>query len=192
MPRILGIDTSLTKTGLALIDLAVWPPSDTPAEHPVAHSVQVATVGAPGPTANKSKARMVYRVNTLIDRIEDCFRDEDRPDHVGIENLAFAAKGENSWVLPWIFGRTLELCVKYDVPMTVVSTGSRAKFAAGKGNASKDQVLAAAIKLFPEAGITDNNEGDAAIVGAVVCQALGMPILPITQYRDEVIEGLGN
>lgn len=191
--RILGIDTSLTGTGLALIDLATWPPSNPPRQpdEPVSFEIDTVRVAAPKPSADKSKRAMARRVKALMDQIEWCFKD-DRPEHVGMEGLAYTAGNASAWVLAWVWGETIALCEQYDVPLTIVAPTARAKFATGKGTASKDQVLAAAIKLFPEADISDNNEGDAAIVGAVVCQQLGLPILPVTSYRTEVMAKLSS
>lgn len=191
--RILGIDTSLTGTGLARIDLVTWPSSHPPRQDDelVVYSADTVTVAAPGPTRDKSKRAMVRRVNALIEQIEWCFSEPDeRPDAMGIEALAYGAKGASAWVLPWIFGRTIELAEKYDIPLTTVSTAGRAKFATGKGNADKETVLLATAKQFPGADVTNNNEADAMIVGAVVCQRLGLPIAPVTQYRRDVIEAL--
>jgi Holliday junction resolvasome RuvABC endonuclease subunit len=190
---VLGIDTSLTGTGLARIDLATWPPSRPARQEgePVEFQMDVARVGAPKPTKDKSKRAMARRVKSLLEQIEWCFR-EDKPDRVGMEGLAFGARGEGAWVLPWIWGEVIMLCEEYDVPLTIVATSARAKFATGKGNASKDEVLAAAIKLFPEADISDNNEADAAVVGAAVCQQMGLPIVPVTNYRTEVMAKLGD
>lgn len=189
MPRVLGIDSSLTATGLARIDIG-----DYDDERKVWRSeVVTATVSAPKPTKDKSKLAMVRRVNALVDLIEGAF-DAD-VDAVGIENLAFAAKGENAWVLPWIFGRVLELCERHGTPVTIVGTSQRAKYAVGKGSGpgtDKDHVLAAAIKLFPEADLSSNNEADALIVGAATCQRLQRPILPVTQYRLEVVDKLSD
>jgi Holliday junction resolvasome RuvABC endonuclease subunit len=190
--RILGIDTSLTATGLARLDLYTTPIVYDDETHLVTFDADVITVSAPKPTKDKSKRAMVRRVNALIEQIEWCFKD-DEPDQVAIESLAYGARGEGAWVLPWIFGRTLELCERYDVPLTVVSTSGRAKFAAGKGNAPKDAVLLAAGRLFHgKVALTDNNEADAMIVAAVLAQKLELPILPVTQYRMDVVAGLGD
>lgn len=190
MPRILGIDSSLTGTGLARIDVSnnhTWDGRD--------HNMDVATVAAPGPTKDKSHLAMVRRVNALIEQIEDAVTSDglghDKPDLIAIENLAFGARGAGAWVLPWIFGRCCELAERYDIPLIVVATAARAKYATGKGNADKEVVLLAANNLFPAAQISNNNEGDAAVVGAIGCHYLGYPIVPETAYRLDVMEKIG-
>lgn len=194
MPRILGIDSSLTGTGLARIDVSnnhTWDGRD--------HNMDVATVAAPGPTKDKSHRAMVRRVNALIEQIEGAIApsteldiDLDHlPDLIAIENLAFGARGAGAWVLPWIFGRCCELAERYDIPLIVVATSARAKYATGKGNADKEVVLLAANNLFPAAQISNNNEGDAAVVGAIGCHYLGYPIVPETAYRLDVMEKIG-
>jgi Holliday junction resolvasome RuvABC endonuclease subunit len=180
--RILGIDTSLTATGLARIDIGDYGDGAWKAD------IATATVGAPKPTKDKSKLAMVRRVNALIDQVEGAF-DAD-VDHVGIEGLAYGAKGDSAWVLPWVFGRVLELCERHGVPVTIVATSARAKFATGKGTSDKDTVLLAAARLWPEAELVNNNEADALIVGAAVAQQLERPILPVTQYRLDVVAAL--
>jgi Holliday junction resolvasome RuvABC endonuclease subunit len=187
MPRVLGIDSSLTATGLCRID--VWDRVSGVRDW----TMTCATVGAPKPTPNKTKRRMAYRVNKLIEQIEgaitdpDCPTTAEYPDLIAIEELAYAAKGESAWVLPWIFGRVIELAEKYDIPLIAVGTKARAKYVTNNGNAGKDEVMLAAVKLWPEAGITNNNESDAAIVGAVGCHYLGLPICAETQYRGDVL-----
>ena len=188
--RVLGIDTSLTATGLARIDFVR--PSAELAERGNTpgwtHVISTATVGAPKPTKDRSKQAMCVRVNALIDQIEGCFSAPgETPDAVGMEALAYGARGDSAWVLPWVFGRVIELTVEYAVPLYIVGTTARAKFATGKGNADKDTVLLAAARQFPQAELRNNNEADALIVGAVVCQKLGRPILPVTAYRTEVL-----
>jgi Holliday junction resolvasome RuvABC endonuclease subunit len=185
--RILGIDPSLTGTGLARIDISGYDADAYVAD------ISTATVSAPKPTKDKSKVAMARRVNALIDQVEGAF-DAD-VDAVAIESLAYSAGNANAWVLAWVFGRVVELVEKHGLPLTVVGTSQRAKFALGKGSGpgtDKDHVLAAAIKLFPHADLSSNNEADAVIVGAACAQRLEHPILPVTQYRIDVVSKLGD
>lgn len=180
--RVLGIDTSLTATGLARVEF-----SSRLGTNDIADDVKidVATVGAPKPTADKSKVAMARRVNALIRQIEAAF---DGPiDLVAMEGLAYAAKGEGAWVLSWVFGRVVEIVEDRQLPLIVVGTSQRAKYATGKGNADKDTVMLAAARRWPEAQIANNNEADAAIVAAVGCHYLGYPLTPPTQAQAEVL-----
>lgn len=189
--RVLGIDTSLTATGLALIDVSNHGQRGDGNTTIFHADISVTTVSAPKPGKDKSKVAMARRVNRLIEQIDDAFVHE-HPDAVGIEGLAYSAGNASAWVLAWVFGRTVELAERYDVPLTVVATSARAKYATGKGNAPKDTVLLTAAALWPNVGITDNNEADATIVGAAVAHQHGRPILPVTQYRLDVLDKLGD
>ena len=57
-----------------------------------------------------------------------------------------------------------------------VSTTQVKKYATGKGNASKMEVMAAAIKRYPQFDIANDNEADAVILAAFLARALGEPI----------------
>jgi len=191
MPRILAIDSSLTGTGLTRIDVSNHAVAT---DHGTIHHADIvtATVRAPGPGKDKSKRAMIRRVNRLIEQIEPAF---EGVDYVGMEALAYSAGNSSAWVLAYVWGRVIELCEKHDVPLTLVGTSQVKKFALGKGSGpgtDKDHVLAAALKLFPTADIDGNNEADATVVGAVVCQQLGLPILPVTQYRTDVMAKLND
>ena len=187
MTTVLGVDTSLTGTGLCLIELA---PS-SPASWTGRWSGQCVTVKAPNPTADKSKRAMARRVNVLVEQIRWVFAD-DRPDLVSMEALAYAAKGAGVWVLPWIFGRVIELCEEFDVPLVVPATSQIKKYATAKGNAPKDAVVPAVLKRWPELAPSNNNEGDAAVAGAIGCHWLGYPLTEPTAFQADVIAGVGS
>nr|DAQ47238.1 MAG TPA: RuvC [Caudoviricetes sp.] len=57
-----------------------------------------------------------------------------------------------------------------------VSTTQVKKYATGKGNAGKDEVMIAAAKRYPEFDITDNNSADAVVIAAFASRAFGYPI----------------
>lgn len=193
MPRILGIDASLTASGLARID--VHDNDDGPVLK-YSWTIATATASAPQPhKTDKSKRAMARRVRSLLTQLEAAIVDADdidgfAPDLIAIESLAYGAKGASAWVLPWIFGQVCSLAVAYDIPLLEVSTGQRAKYAAGSGNADKDTVLLAVSKRWPEAGVANNNEADAVSVGAVGCDYLGYPICEQTKYQAEVMAAI--
>ncbi|MFJ1461813.1 hypothetical protein [Nocardia sp. N2S4-5] len=61
---------------------------------------------------------------------------------------------------------------------TVLPVGPnlRAKYATGKGNAGKDAVLAAAVRRYADIAITGNDTADAVVLAAIGCRLLGRPI----------------
>lgn len=52
----------------------------------------------------------------------------------------------------------------------------RAKYVTGKGNAGKDEVMAAVIRRYPSAPVSNNNEADAVAWAAIGARLLGSPI----------------
>lgn len=56
-----------------------------------------------------------------------------------------------------------------------VAPGTVKKFATGKGNAGKDEMLAAAIKRYPSADVVNNNVADAVHLAAMGARFLGRP-----------------
>lgn len=177
MPSIVGLDTSLTATGFCRINVA---------QETGMYWTDCLTIHAPPPGDDKSKLAMARRVNTLISRIEMNLTREP-VDLIVVEALAFAARGASSWVLPWVYGRVLELAVKHSYPLVTVATSARARYAAGTGKAGKDTVMLAAHKLWPSADVKNNNEADATILAAIGCHYSGIPICPETTYRKEVL-----
>lgn len=68
------------------------------------------------------------------------------------------------------------------IPWMSVSPTAVKKYATGKGNAPKDEVLAAAIRKFPKIGVVGNDESDAlwlAAIGAYLCGS-PMCVMPTT------------
>lgn len=56
-----------------------------------------------------------------------------------------------------------------------IAPGTLKKFATGKGNAGKDEMLAAAIRRYPAAEVVDNNVADAVHLAAMGARYLGLP-----------------
>lgn len=73
----------------------------------------------------------------------------------------------------WIVAHRL---VSGDIPVAVVPPASRAKYATGRGNAGKDQVLAAVIKRYPTVNVEGNDQADALVLAAMGARWLGYPI----------------
>ncbi len=57
-----------------------------------------------------------------------------------------------------------------------VTPSARAKSATGRGNAGKDEVLAAVVRRYPDVPVANNNEADALVLAAMGSRHLGHPI----------------
>lgn len=181
MPRVLGIDQSLTATGLCRVDLldhSVPAPGE-----PYTGVIDVCTVSAPkGKTMTKREYSR--RVTALVDQIEGAL---DGVDLVAMEDLAYGAKGASAWILPWLYGRIIDLCEKHDKRLIVVNVTTVKKYATGSGNAGKDVVMLAVAKRWPGL-VANNNEADSVICAAVGCRYLGLPIDNVPKENQKFMD----
>lgn len=169
--RVIGIDSSLTSSGLCVVrDPDLLPPI-----------IECWCVESK-PSLDRTPIGMSKRLSRILGDIEP---EIAGADVVGLEGLSYASKGTAAQVLPWLWGRIVDLCVVHEVPLVVVPPASRMKYVTGKGNAAKDAVLAAAIRRWPNVDIQGNDTADALIVAAIVCRQRGFPIddLPRTYWE---------
>jgi len=173
MPLILGIDSSLTNTGLCHI----WASKG-------GQEISTATVPTT-PTAFGGTSFLSYsrRISYIVGVVDSYMKGVDL---VVIEALAYGARGGSVWTLPWLWGRIVDAAVARDIPVIAVGTSQRAKYATGKGNAPKDAVLAATIRRWPSVAIDGNDVADALILAAIGARFLGYPVdeMPKAHYID--------
>jgi crossover junction endodeoxyribonuclease RuvC len=155
--KIVGLDLSLASTGVAVAD-----------ELGVLQVGQVRTK----PTGDGLIARRVR-----LRRI----RTELRPwlvaaDLVVIEGLAYASRSPHATERAGLWWLVVDQLLAEHVPVAVVSPTARAKYATGKGNAGKDQVLAAVVRRYPDVDVTGNDQADALVLAAMGARSLGCPI----------------
>lgn len=159
MPTVVGIDSSLTSLGLAgIIDGTFGP---------------VARVVSKGHDDDSLGDRW-RRQRVIVQRVVEFVQSYD-PDLVVIEGPSYASKGGHSHDRSGLWWGIINgLIVEFDI--TEVPPSNRMKYATGKGNIGKDQVLAAAIKRYPLAEITGNDIADAIILAAMGARYLGTPV----------------
>jgi Holliday junction resolvasome RuvABC endonuclease subunit len=154
--RVLGIDPSLTATGLALIDL------DT---HAVVDTWTIASKGKADATLRQRLARIdsITHDATVLDQVA----------LVVIEGPSLGQTRQSGTFdragLWWaIVGKFAE----YDIPVVEVAPACRARYATGKGNAGKDTVLLEVARRYPTVPVANNNEADALVLAAMGCHHL--------------------
>lgn len=159
--KVIGVDPSLTGTGVCMMD-------DRDGAGPV--DIQVMRVKSAGKRDDSLAVRrkrlgtIAYEVAALADQLE--------PDLVVIEAPAYGAPGGSMhdrsglwWLMVYVLG-TRHRVVE-------VSPTARVKYGTGKGNAPKDQVLAAVVRRYPLVPVDDNNQADALLLAAMGMRHFG-------------------
>jgi Holliday junction resolvasome RuvABC endonuclease subunit len=156
--RVIGLDLSLTSTGVA--------PSD----------------GDPYRIKTTSSQSLPKRLHIIADgikrEVDKTAQDvllviEEVPSHA-----AFSITG-----LAKVHGAVLYVLGE-DTPYVYVTPPVLKKYATGKGNANKDVVLAAAIRRFDFEG-TSNDEADAWILMNLGLELLGKPVVTVPEAHKE-------
>lgn len=99
------------------------------------------------------------RLEAIRQNVLRILRNEE-PSAVFLEGFSFGSQGRAVYEIGGLGYIIRHELWKQDIPYAVVSPSSLKKYATGRGNANKDEMLAAAIRRFEFAG-TDNNAADA-------------------------------
>ncbi len=153
---VVGVDLSLTSTGLAAISWEDGRPT-----------VELRRL--------KTKLRGFDRLDFILDAVAQWTFGARL---VVVEGLAFAAHdtGRQGAGLHWLVRHGLW---KGEMPTAVCPPTVRAKYACGKGNGGKDEVLAAVIRRYGiplDLEIDGNDVADALTMAALGARWLGRPI----------------
>lgn len=186
MPKILGIDSSLTGTGLAK---AVMPDIMVGVDPrgPVPATVQMATVSPSKSKPGDTWLAKDRRIHEVLDTIDSAIL-ETKPDAIGLEELAYGAQGTAVVVLHWLWGEIIHLARINSVPIYLVNVATVKKFATGNGNAKKDAVMLAMSNRYPQYGIADNNQSDALAVCMIVARELGVAFDTMPQLNLDALK----
>ncbi|WP_435070440.1 hypothetical protein [Amycolatopsis thermoflava] len=166
MTRVVGIDPSLTGTGLATITSA-----DGPA---------VRVVGTK-PTPNPTLTDRDMRLELITHAVETVAAGADL---VVIEGPALSRGATaHTWDRAGLWWRIVNRLHARQVPLAVCSPSARARWAAGKGNASKAAVVAAIARMWPDVELVDDNAADALALATMAAQRVGLAV-PLARHRD--------
>lgn len=159
---IVGLDLSLTGTGIATIDTDRETANvETRTSKPVGDNI-------------KDRA---WRLRRFASNLQDVCYDADL---VVIEAPSLGQKrqaGQHDRMgLWWLTIDRLTYGLDGRVEVAEVTPASLKKFATGKGNASKDEVLLSVARRFPGVDVRSNDEADALVLAAMGARHLGHPI----------------
>lgn len=152
---VVGLDLSLTGTGVTVIDAGV----------------HTALFGAKGHKTDTLQMR-ADRLDTLFGQIVNVIPESaliliEQPAYSRTQGSQHDRSG-----LWW-------LIVAYLHPfhdVVEVTPGTLKRYATGKGTATKDKVLAAVVRRYLDVEVTDNNVSDSLVLAAMGSRHLGRPI----------------
>lgn len=156
MTTVVGLDLSLTSTGYAVV-------GDDRRE--------VGTI----PSKGKAGATLIERNARLLGIVSEIVRVTRDAELIVIEAPAYSRSNPGMHDRSGLWWITVDALLT-SAPVVEVAPSARAKYATGRGNASKDQVLAAVVRRYPDFDVTSNDEADALILAAMGRRALGQPI----------------
>lgn len=169
--RVVGLDLSLTSTGVAVVD------DDPERTVPMVTVRRITSSGKATATLAERRERLQLLTAKVVDAAWPC-------DLALIEGPSFGQHrqgGQHDRAgLWWLVVNALRGC---DVPVVEAPPSVRAKYATGAGNASKDAVLAAVVRRYPDVDVRGNDEADALVLAAMGARFLGNPIDALPQVH---------
>jgi crossover junction endodeoxyribonuclease RuvC len=164
---VVGLDLSLTATGIATPD-------------------GVCTRTSKG-KAGASLADRRQRLLNLRLRI-DMVLSPYEPALVVVEGPAFGSRDGHAHDRSGLWWGVVDWLTYNKVPVAEVPPALVKKYATGKGNAGKDEVLAAVVRRYPDVEVTNNNEADALVLRAMGCDWLGEPLATVPQTHRAALD----
>jgi crossover junction endodeoxyribonuclease RuvC len=162
---VLGLDLSLTSTGTALFD---------------------GTDYATARLRPHPKLRGHERLDWLLDAIAEQTR---HVPLVAIEGPAFGAQGSAYHQLAGLWWLVAHQLWAARTPFAVVPPSNVKRYATGKGNAGKDDVLREVTRRFPHF-TGGNDEADALVLAAMGADHLGHPLTPMPATHRAALDGV--
>lgn len=173
MSAVVGLDLSLTATGIA-----------TP--------IGVRTVrskGAAGATLDDRYERILQLVERIGLTLADDAEQMDEDDLlVVIEAPAFSRTTGHQHDRSGLWWLIVHALLLSGNAVVEVQPTARAKYATGRGNAGKDEVLAAVIRRYPDVDVSNNNEADALVLRAMGCDWLGAPLAEVPKANRAALD----
>lgn len=160
--HVVGLDLSLTSTGIAAAHVGA-----------ATTVLDVRTVKSTGKATDNWQQRH-QRLHRLVDDIDHWI---PRRSLIMLEAPAYSRTTGSQHDRSGLWWMVYSAVAAWGMTVVVpIGPTVRAKYATGKGNASKDAVLAAAVRRYPDIDITGNDIADAVILMAIGCRLLGKPI----------------
>lgn len=173
--RIIGLDLSLTSTGIARLEID---------ENGSIVGTSTETVTS-NPPEEQTLPQRVRRVDYVATRVIDAVHDADghRPDLIVIEGASFGSSGGQAQERAWLRGSVYIELYSIGVPFIEVTPSTLKLYATGNGHASKTHVVQSVRRHYGEhfdipLRKTDGREdvADAITLAVMGARSVGHPI----------------
>lgn len=134
----------------------------------------------------KSRQRGWDRIAEIT---QEVFRMTFGVELVVIEGYAYGAKGQAVYQLAELGGIVRFWLYQHGLTTVEINCSTLKMFATGRGNAGKDQMIAAAIRRFYFGG-SDNNEADAYLLWCMAREAYGGSVAKLPADQASVVHRL--
>jgi crossover junction endodeoxyribonuclease RuvC len=125
------------------------------------------------PTKNATLADRWARLYWIRDQIREHTLGADL---VVVEGPSYGSTTPHQHDRAGLWWLVVDMLARREVPPVEVPPNTRSRYATGRGNAAKDDVLSAVIRRYPHVDVNGNDEADALILAAMGARHLGHPL----------------
>ncbi len=165
--KVVGVDLSLTATGLAFID-------DDTAE--LVMATDVIKTDADNGQLPARHARLETIASTVV-------RYSKGAALVVIEGPSYNSGGRGTWDRAGLWWWVVSVLLLTGVTVAEISPSTRAKWATNNGAKGKNVVGIAIGRMWPDVAIQDDNAADALVLATMGAQHLGM-VEPLKPWHE--------
>lgn len=177
---VVGIDPSLSGTGLAIIDT----------EDPLVVDTHTIVSKPCADTIDARVQRQARICREMLDHVPVGYGGWPSADLAVIEAPAYDSRTGHQHDRSGLWWRIIDRLLEHHIPVVEVTTGGVKKYATGKGNAPKDAVLLHVARRYPHVDVQNNNEADALILATMGARALGHPIDEVPKVNAAALDAV--
>jgi crossover junction endodeoxyribonuclease RuvC len=166
---VLGMDLSLTATGLAAVL----------SDHSF-HTRSVKTVGRRG----DSLADRERRIHSIVHDVVS-FAEFHGADLAVIEGPSIMSKGGSNWDRAWLWGEAVSALGAANIAVAAPTVVK--KWATGRGNADKASVAVGVARLWDQFECESDNEADALALASMGSQRMRMGVVPVRSHHEAAL-----
>ena len=174
-PRVIGLDISITSTGLADF---------------THHGREVTTKTIRSKPAAPSTTAMHTRLTRIVHEITEHITRGPHPALIVVEGPSYSSKGNALHQIAGLWWLTIDALTIARHPIAVVPPSVLKKYATGRGNADKTAMAVALAKRADGYELRDDNQVDAWWLAAAGRDHLGVPYLPMPKAQREALDAV--